>query len=106
MGTGGALAGQTATLLSDSTNDTAVGLKKQNSFIIEGLFDLSIPDDLREGYGIRLTDRTGNLPAQLGNDTLELMVRKGANGNIQVTFRDIDLREAALLASIVSNSFR
>ena len=90
VGTGGALAGQTATLLSNSTTDTAVGLKKQNSFIIEGLFDLSIPDDLREGYGIRLTDRTGNLPAQLGNDTLELMVRKGANGNIQVTFRDID----------------
>src|SRR5262249_42564261 len=60
VGTSAPLIGNTATLLTDISSDQNLGLKKGNDFTVEGRFELIVPDDLREGYGIRLTDRTGN----------------------------------------------
>src|SRR4029077_3505472 len=66
--------GQFATLLTDNTTDNSTGLKKANNFSVDGRFDLILPNDLQETYGIRLTDRIGDGAGQLGNDTLELAV--------------------------------
>jgi VCBS repeat-containing protein len=69
------------------SGDISLGLKKNFDFTVSGLFNLAFPDDLREEYGIRLQDSLLGVP---GSDMLELVVRKGANGAVQVQFRDID----------------
>ena len=68
----------------DSLNTTN-GLKLNHDFIVEAVFDLSIPDAEREGYGIQLTDGTG----QLGDDRATLTVRR-TDGDAYVQFRNND----------------
>src|SRR5262249_10274264 len=76
------------TLATDTTaGETTLGLKQNFDFTGTGVFNLAFPDDLREGYGIRLQDSLSGAP---GHDMLELLVRKGANGFDQIQFRDID----------------
>jgi len=71
------------------------GLKNDDNFTVEGLFDLIIPDDFREVYGIRLNDRhvggNGTPPDQLGDDLIELVVRKGQDGVVRVQLRELDI---------------
>jgi VCBS repeat-containing protein len=89
VGTGAAFEGNFATLLTSTS--TAPGaspdLRQSSDFTVEGVFDLINPTELRQGYGIRLTDRVGNV---LGNDTLDLMVRKAGNGVVAVQLRHLD----------------
>ena len=74
--------------------DLVAGLKNDDNFTVEGLFDLVIPDSPREVYGIRLTDRLiggpGTPPDQLGDDGIELVVRQGVDGLVRVQLREID----------------
>ena len=75
-------------------SDLAAGLKIDDNFKVEGVFDLTIPDDSREAFGIRLRDRlvggTGNPPDQLGDDVIELMVVRGEDGLVHVQLREKD----------------
>ncbi len=72
----------------------AAGLKIDDDFAVEGLFDLIIPDDYRESYGIRLRDRLvggpGMPPDQLGDDVIELMVLRSNDGILRVQLRERD----------------
>jgi VCBS repeat-containing protein len=72
----------------------ARGLKSDDNFTVDGLFDLILPDSPRETYGIRLTDRLvggpGTPPDQLGDDAIELVVRMGQDGVVRVQLREID----------------
>ena len=90
-----------ATLLTNidsSIGDGGVGLRKGTTFTVEGRFEGIVPEDNREGYGIRLSDRnvtsspTVQNPSNPGNDVLELALRRDANGNLMVQLRDIDFQ--------------
>src|SRR5262245_25607992 len=70
----------------DPTNAT-LGLKDNSSFTVSGLFDLISPQDDRNEYGIRLTDRTAT---QAGDDVVELRLTRGADGIEKVQLREID----------------
>jgi VCBS repeat-containing protein len=71
-----------------------LGLKVDNQFTITGVFDLVLPDSPRETYGIRFTDRLiggmGTPPDQQGNNVVELVVREGVSGQLQVALRNLD----------------
>ncbi len=86
-------------------NDTT-GLKKGGDFTVAAVFDLARPVDLRSYYGVRLTDRTvGNTDPSLdnvGDDTLELIVRKGTDGIVRVTFWDVN--QAANTVTTIATS--
>src|SRR5204863_6492346 len=79
-----------ATLLTGTSGATA--LTKTTDFTVEARFDLIVPDDLSESYGIRLTDRLpgDTVGGSTGNDVLELKVVKGNSGSLVVQLRDID----------------
>src|SRR5262249_9962396 len=70
----------------DPTN-TTLGLKNNSSFTVSGLFDLTLPQEDRNGYGIRLTDRTSS---QAGDSTVELKVVRDSGGIERVQLREID----------------
>jgi VCBS repeat-containing protein len=85
--------GHGATLLTDNnSSDLVSGLKIDDSFTVEARFDLVIPAELRQGYGVRLSDRftptTG--PGNVGDDTIHLDVRRGSDGVVAVQLRDIN----------------
>ena len=91
--------GHTATLRtnrSDAIEDQDRGLKSDDNFTVEGQFDLVVPDENREGYGIRLSDRIGSDPAQQGDDVMELLVRRNANGDLKVSFRERDFTDGTV----------
>ncbi len=93
--------GHTATLRtnrSDAVEDQDRGLKSDDNFTVEGQFDLVVPDENREGYGIRLSDRIGSDPAQQGDDVMELLVRRNANGDLKVSFRERDFTDGTVTA--------
>ena len=74
----------------DPTN-LSQGLKSNASFAVIGTFDLVLPDENRQDYGIRLSDRILNGPqAQPGNDIVELVVIQGRSGNDIVQLRQLD----------------
>jgi VCBS repeat-containing protein len=58
---------------------------KSHAFTLDARFGLTLPDDLREGYGIRLNSTNPGTA-----ETLELMVQAGENGSVRVRLRDID----------------
>jgi VCBS repeat-containing protein len=58
---------------------------KSDAFTLDARFGLTLPDDLREGYGIRLNSTNPGTA-----ETLELMVQAGENGSVRVRLRDID----------------
>ena len=64
---------------SDDPANATQGLKKGHDFTVEARFNLAEPDDLRERYGIRLSDGD--------NDVIELVVRKAPNGAFRVDLR-------------------
>ncbi len=77
----------------DPTN-FASGLKNDDDFTVLGRFDLSLPGDRREAYGIRLSDRlvggTGTPPDQAGDDVIDLVVRRGLDGVVRVALVEVD----------------
>ena len=101
--------GQTAVVKSNvDANTTGVGLKVGTQFAIAGVFDLIAPDSPREAYGIRALDRLLNpvvnadntiTPAQVGDDTYELVVRETPAGQDVVSLRHLDF-EADLTTNL------
>lgn len=70
----------------DPTNTTD-GFKAGNTFIVNGLFDLnSLPTVPFEGFGIRLSD--GGIG--LGDDRLDLFVRRNPINDLVIQFRRVD----------------
>ena len=66
-------------------------MKINADFTVEGRFDLSVPEDPVENYGIRLNDGIGD--ATLGlhdNDIVALEVRSDGAGNPEVDLIHID----------------
>jgi hypothetical protein len=66
----------------DPTNLVS-GLKIDDTFSVQGLFDLSVPTENLEFYGIRLTDGTA---ATVPNDIVQLGVRRGTDGVDRLEF--------------------
>ena len=76
-----------ARLLSDSTSNLNRGLKIDDSFTVEGRFDLVLDLDAGDNYGIRLTDSGGGVT---GSDLVQVVVRKDAAGNLEVALVELD----------------
>lgn len=74
--------------------DLTRGLKIDDNFTVEGRFDLVIPDGIRQAYGVRLSDRLlggpGTPPDQAGDDMIDLLVRRGADGLVRVQLIEFD----------------
>jgi VCBS repeat-containing protein len=86
--TGDPFFGQYATLNTNTdSSDSIHGLKSNSSFTVSGLFDLTLPQEDRNAYGIRLTDRTSS---QAGDDVVELRVVRDSGGIERVQLREID----------------
>jgi len=64
-----------------------LGLKDDDTFSVQGLFDLAVPTKTQEYYGIRIEDSTG---PNTGNDILDLAVRRASDGIDRVQFFRID----------------
>jgi hypothetical protein len=68
------------------------------TFAATGRFDLGLPGASGTQYGIRLTDRltggSGTPPDQIGDDTLNLVVRN-SGGNLRVEFRELDFQSGS-----------
>ena len=89
VGTAAEIGGNFATLQT-GVGAGSNGLRLASDFTVEGTFDLINPAELRQEYGIRLTDRTGGTAALLGNDTLDLVVRYANSGVVAVQLRHLD----------------
>jgi len=95
VGTPDPFVGEVATVRTNiDPADLAAGLKSDDNFTVAGVFDLALPDSPRELYGIRMADRLvggpGTPPDQLGDDVIELVVRKGLDGVVRVFLRELD----------------
>ena len=100
VGTNDPIIGQDAIVRTNvDSNTTGLGLKIGTPFTITGVFDLIMPDSPREAYGIRVTDRLLSpvtnadstvTPAQLGDNTYELVVRENVAGQNVVSLRHLD----------------
>lgn len=88
------LVGQSAMVLTNIDPSSTLGLRQAVSFSISSVFDLILPDSPRELYGIRATDRhlggNGTPPDQLGDDTIELVVRQTVAGQDVVALREVN----------------
>lgn len=78
-----------ATLLTniDAANSN-LGLKSGHDIDVIGNFDLILPTDIDDFYGIRLSDRNG--AGAPGDDNVQLSVRLDRDGNVYVEFRQLD----------------
>ncbi len=64
------------------------GLRLSTNFAVEGRFDLLDPGP-REAYGIRLGDHAA-AQGFVGDDVVDLLVRKFADGSLRGQLRDVD----------------
>ena len=72
-------------------SDTTNGFKAGNTFIVNGLFDLSsLPSVPFEGFGIRLSDAGIGLASSQGDDRLDLFVRRNPINELVIQFRRVD----------------
>jgi Ca2+-binding RTX toxin-like protein len=92
-----------AVLLTNIDPLSPLGLKSNSDFTVEGTFDLTLPDDKMEAYGIRLSDRT---PDQSGDDIMELLVRRGTDNVVYVQLREFDFvnGETTVLSTVALNA--
>ena len=83
----GVFVGQGASLQSsaDGSNFT-LGLKNDDTFAVTGIFDLVIPSQNYESYGVRLNDWT---PSYIGNDFISILVLRLNDAN-QIALRRQD----------------
>jgi hypothetical protein len=77
---------QHARLRTSTDSSNTDGLKRDTTFSVTGIFDLTAPV-AHSTYGIRLTDKTSLDP--LGNDSVSLLVRNSDSG-INIDFRKAD----------------
>jgi hypothetical protein len=84
------------------SNNLENGLKIDDTFSVSAIFDLSIPDDSVEGYGIALSD---SVTGSVGNDDLRVYVRRSGEVN-RITFALVDRTNLTftVLASTPLNS--
>lgn len=83
--------GHFAAVATDISNNMSTGLKGDDDFTVAARFDLTLPDENGEAYGIRLTDLIPSGPsAHAGDDVMELVVRRGDDGLMRVQFRERD----------------
>lgn len=76
------------------------GLKRDDTFEVQGVFDLVDPGTPLSSYGIRLRDRVSF--ANPGNDELRMEVRKSPGGDVQVAFRYVDQSAGGIFTPIQS----
>lgn len=84
---GGSQTLQRSVLATDTDPSTTAGLKRDfHTFSVFGLFDLTIPQAVRDGYGIAVID------AGPGGSTesIDLFVRREENGSVVVRFQEQD----------------
>ena len=77
---------QVRLLTNIDSSDLARGLKIDDTFSVNAIFDLILPEGIVEEYGISLTDRTATSP---GND-LRLVVRHTAENPVRVIFARVN----------------
>jgi hypothetical protein len=78
---------QRSVLATDTDPSSPAGLKRDlHTFSVFGLFDLTIPQLPRDGYGIAVSDAgpTG------GTESIDLFVRREENGRLVVRFQEQD----------------
>lgn len=63
------------------------GLKSDDMFTVNAIFDLFVPAVPNEFYGITLIDGVSGVP---GNDNVQIIVRRTANDNLKIQFRAVD----------------
>ena len=87
-----------ATALTGTNPAGSSTLTKTDDFTVQARFDLTVPNDLNEAYGIRLTDRLPGVTVggTTGDDVVELRVAENTAGGIQVQFRDINFQTGPL----------
>jgi len=78
---------QALLLTNTDQSNLMAGLKNDDTFSIRGVFDLTVPAANREYYGVGLLDSTA---IALGNDFLELAVRRATDGVVRVQFFRLD----------------
>jgi len=84
--------GHSASLFTNfDNNNTTLGLKRDDDFIVEGRFDLVIPE-IGQSYGVRLGDRVlpAGGPNHPGDDAIGLTVFRAADGSVQVRLAETD----------------
>ncbi len=90
---GSLLTSNSATLKTDTTG-SGNGLHQADNFTVSAEFDLTLPNDIGEGYGIRLSDKQSN--TLIGDPATATMclgtVRSQGrlDGVVAVQFRDLD----------------
>jgi hypothetical protein len=85
---------QRSVLQTDADPTSPAGLKQGfHSFASFGLFDLTIPPLIGDGYGIMFTDGGPNLNA---TTSLDLFVRRDENGNVYIRFQEQDFVNGAV----------
>jgi VCBS repeat-containing protein len=98
-----AVFGQYTTLLTGTSfnSNPGVGLRSEQSFSVNGLFNLAIPADSTSRYGIRLSDRvsgtTGGAFVQPGTENVDLTVVHNANGTASVQLNQIDFETGTII---------
>ena len=102
--------GPFATLLTNNTSGSTVGLRSGQDFAATATFDLTNPSDTTTRYGIRLSDRQSSpgangTPAQPGTETVDLTVVHNANGTMSVALSELNFEAGTTtpLQSILLN---
>ena len=63
------------------------GLRSDDTFAVNGIFDMSAPSVLGEFYGITLVDGIGGVA---GNDNVQIIVRRTLADTLRIQFRAVD----------------
>lgn len=91
--------GHFSVLQTDISTDLTRGLKIDDDFTLRARFDLVLPDENGEAYGIRFTDLIASGPnAHPGDDAMELIVRRGNDGVVRVGFFERDYEAGTFTA--------
>jgi VCBS repeat-containing protein len=89
-----AVFGQFTTLLTGTSFNSAPnhGLRSGQSFSVNGLFDLTTPEDSDSRYGIRLSDRVtaAGDNSQPGTETVDLGVVRNSDGTASVVLYELN----------------
>ena len=72
------------------TSIETTNLRSTDIFTVTGVFDLIVPENIREGYGIRLNDAGISSATSNANDRLDLLVRRTIDNVLSIQFRDAD----------------
>jgi Ca2+-binding RTX toxin-like protein len=69
-------------------NNTSLGLKRNHEFAVEAVFDLTIPLENQQEYGVRFTDADG---ANTPDEIVGLAVHRGTDGRVWVELTEREL---------------